>query len=182
VSLRTVLIALGAIVAFFSAVGLVLYFKPGGDDVPANQPALAIFAAGPQRDLPNGSATYFQNEHFYLVRQPDGAFEALYDLSPNVQALVNQGDTAKLSCRLRVVDLTTGEASTGSTKTFANDGLQDPCSGTVWDMTGTVVQGEAVSDLDRFPVEIIDDIVRVDLAARRCLNPVSDTAPCISTR
>jgi hypothetical protein len=170
------------ILAFFGVVGLVLYLKPGGKDVPVDKPALAIFAAGPDGDFLNGTVTYFENEHFYLVRQPDGAFVALYNLSPVSQMGVNQGDLTRLDCRLQLIDLTTSEHAAGPPKTFEANGFFDPCSQGVWDTAGKAIRGEVNGDLDRFPVSTIDDIVRVDLGARRCVNPVSATAPCISTR
>ncbi len=182
ISLKAVLIAASAIAAFFSAVGLVLYFKPGGKDIPTtDQPALTIFAAGPDQDFPKDSATYFQNEHFYLVRQSDGALVALYDLAPSGQARVQQGDETALDCRLKLVNATSGASDNGA-KSFGSDGLRDPCSAAVWDMSGAAMSNGAAGDLDRFPVEVINNIVRVDLGSRRCLNEVTDTAPCISTR
>ncbi len=181
ISLKAVLIAAGAIAAFFGAVGFVLYFKPGGKDLPTDQPALTIFAAGPDQDFPRDSATYFEKEHFYLVRQSDGTLLALYDLSPSAQAGVQRGDETALDCRLRLINATSG-ASDNSAKSFGSDGLRDPCSGAIWDMSGGVMGDAAAGDLDRFPVEVINNIVRVDLGARRCLNEISDTAPCIETQ
>ncbi|HEX5367878.1 MAG TPA: hypothetical protein VFY10_00520, partial [Dehalococcoidia bacterium] len=127
------------------------------------------------------SATYFENEHFYLVRQTDGAMLALYDLSPSAQANLQQGDQSALGCRLKLVNATSGASDNGA-KSFGSDGLRDPCSGAVWDMSGATIGDGAASDLDRFPVEVINNIVRVDLGARRCLNEVTDAAPCIPTR
>ena len=45
------------------------------------------------------TVTYFEKEHVYLVRFADGAFLALYDLSPATQTLVSDGDLTKLTCR-----------------------------------------------------------------------------------
>ena len=182
ISVKAVLIAASAIAAFFSVVGLVLYFKPGGKDVPTpEQPALAIFAAGPDRDFPIDTATYFEHEHFYLVRQADGAMLALYDLAPSAQARVNQSDETALDCRLKLINATSGETDSGM-KSFTSDGLRDPCSGEVWSTAGAAMSDGASGDLDRFPVEVINGIVRVDLGARRCINPVTDAAPCIETK
>ena len=181
ISLKAVLIAASAIAAFFSAVGLVLYFKPGGKDLPTDQTALTIFAAGPDQDFTKDSATYFQNEHFYLVRQNDGSLLALYDLSPSTQARVKQGDETALDCRLKLINATSGASDNGA-RSFGSDGLRDPCTSAIWDMSGGAMSDGATGDLDRFPVEIINNIVRVDLAARQCLNEITDTAPCIETR
>ena len=181
ISLRAVLIAAGAIAAFFSAVGLVLYFKPGGKDLPTDQPALTIFAAGPDQDFPKDSATYFENEHFYLVRQADGTLVAFYDLPMSAQANAKEGDETALDCRLKLINATSGTSDNGA-KSFGSDGLRDPCTGAIWDMSGAAMSDGAAGDLDRFPVEVINNIVRVDLGARRCLNPITDAAPCVETQ
>ena len=185
VQLRPVFLTVGLIAVFFAVVGLVLYFKPFSDTPPSGQPSLDIFAAGPVEEFAPKSVTYFEEEHVYLVRFADGAFLALYDLSPATQTLVDDGDLTKLTCR---AVLTVGDAVEGhlgsamSDRGFGSTGFVDSCSGTVWDAEGTYVGGPPDGRLDRFPVAVINDIVRIHLGDRRCHPDVADTSPCIPTR
>jgi hypothetical protein len=179
------LFALGAAVAFFVIVGLILYFKPGSTAEPSGEPSLDIFAAGPVLDFEPGTMTLFENEHFFLVRQVDGALYALYDLGPHVQARVAVGDLEALRCRgvLRDdADMAGWLAAAGAPASFADRGIWDECTGVAWDASGRQVWGPQSGSLDRFKVEIVNGIVRVNLADRQCTNPVTSEAPCILTQ
>ena len=185
VQLRPVVLTLALISIFFGVVALVLYFKPFGDSPPAGKPELDVFAAGPVDAFPPGTMAYFEKEHVYLVHFSDGAFLALYDLSPATQSQVVHGGNAVLECRAL---LTEGDAvavllgADVGRRGFASTGFVDACSGAVWDAEGTHVGGPADGRLDRFPVAVINDIVRIDLADRRCQSEGAIESPCIPTQ
>ncbi|HWC29626.1 MAG TPA: hypothetical protein VG845_06040 [Dehalococcoidia bacterium] len=177
--LSVLILSLAAILTFFGAVGLVLYLKPGGDS-----PAPAIFVAGPLEGFEPGSATYFETEHLYVVRLTDGALLALYDLGPRMQALLQEtGDKDWLRCRAEFVpdnfDLTAlGTPPAG----FEERVFREPCHGSTWDANGNRLFGPTTGSLDRFPVRVVDGSVHVDVSNRRCMNPVSEVAPCSPTQ
>jgi hypothetical protein len=170
-------LGLAAILTFFGAVGLVLYLKPGSDS-----PAPAtIFVAGPLTAFEPGSVTYFESEHLFIVRLMDGALLALYDLGPRMQALfLDSGDKDWLKCRAQLVADTTGLGSVPAG--FDDRVLREPCHGSTWDASGRRLFGPTPGHLDRFPVRVVNDIVQVDVAERRCMNPVSEIAPCSPTQ
>lgn len=185
VHLRPVVLTLALISIFFGVVALVLYFKPFGDSPPAGKPELDVFAAGPVEAFPPGTVAYFEKEHVYLVRFVDGAFLALYDLSPAAQAQVTQGGDAVLECRTILTQGNEVAALLGAdvgTRGFASTGFVDACTGAVWDAEGTHVGGPIGGRLDRFPIAVINDIVRIDLAERRCESEAGVESPCIPTR
>ena len=170
---------------FLVVIGLVLYFKPGSTAEPSGEPALDVFAAGPILELEPGMITLFENEHFFLVRRADGAVIALYDLGPIMQARVAAGDVEALKCRgmLREDDEMSGWlAAAGPPEGFEDRGIWNECSGVAWDATGRQVWGPESGSLDRFTVEIVDEIIRVNLGDRQCMNPVTAEAPCIETQ
>ena len=182
---RVALLTLGAALIFFVTVGLVMYFKPGSTAEPKGEPSLDVFAAGPIVDFEPGTLTLFENEHFFLVRLEDGSVFALYDLAPHAQAQVTAGDLEALKCRgvLRQDDEMAGWiAAADPPAGFEDRGIWDECAGVAWDATGKQVRGPESGDLDRFQVEIVNGIVRVNLAGRLCVNPVTPTAPCIQTQ
>jgi hypothetical protein len=185
VNTRVVLLTLGAAVAFFVTVGLALYFKPGSTAEPSGEPSLDVFAAGPLLDFHPGTMTLFEKEHFFLVRRVDGALFALYDLGPHAQARVAAGDVEALQCRgvMRNDEEMAGWLlAAGAPPGFAERGIWDECAGVAWDAAGRQVWGPGSGSLDHFKVEIVNDIVRVNLADRQCGNPVTVEAPCIPTR
>ncbi len=185
VQLRPVFLAVGLIAIFFAVVGLVLTLKPFSDTPPGGQPSLDVFAAGPVKEFPPKTVTYFEKEHVYLVRFADGAFLALYDLAPAAQTMIRDSDITKLACR---AVLTEGDAVEGhlgsdiSNRGFGTTGFIDSCTGTVWDAEGVHVGGPFDGRLDRFPVAVINDIVRIHLGDRRCHNDVADVSPCTPTQ
>jgi hypothetical protein len=173
-------LGLAAILTFFGAVGLVLYLKPGGDS-PA--PA-AIFVAGPLEGFEPGTATYFESEHVHVVRLMEGGLIALYDLGPRMQALFQQtNDKHWLECRAEYGPDRSGlTANQAMPAGFEDKVLREPCHGSTWDVTGARLFGPMQGSLDRFPVAVVDGIVQVDVANRRCMNPVSAEAPCLPTQ
>ena len=178
---RVLVLGLGAILVFFSAVGLFLYLKPGGSTPTREE--LPVFVAGPLEGFVPGTVSYFELEHVFVIRMMDAALLALYDLGPNAQALVEEGDPTALTCRIQFVADENGLTSFGQPpRGFEDMVFWEPCEGNVWDAAGRHLSGPAEADLDRFPVGVVDGVVRVDVTNRRCMNEVSDRAPCISTQ
>jgi len=179
---RVLVLGLSAILVFFSAVGLFLYLKPGGNSEPTLE-ELPLFVAGPLDGFEPGTVSYFELEHVYIVRMMDEAVLALYDLGPGAQAAVEQGNDAALECRAQFIEDENGLTSFGDPpRGFENMVFWEPCAGNVWDAAGRHLTGPAGGDLDRFPVGVVDGIVRVDVTSRRCMNEVSSAAPCIPTQ
>jgi len=179
------MLTMGLIAIFFAVVGLVLYFKPFSDAPPSGKPSLDIFAAGPAEEFPARTMTYFEKEHVYLVRFADGAFLALYDLSPATQTMIQAEDLTKVVCRAVMTEGDAVEGHLGSDmreRGFGSTGFVDSCSGAIWDAEGMHVGGPADGHLDRFPVAVINGIVRIHLGDRRCHTDVADTSPCIPTQ
>jgi hypothetical protein len=185
VSPRVALLTIGGIVVFLVVVGLVMYFKPGSTAEPTGEPSLDIFAAGPIEDFEPGMLTLYEKEHIFVVRMQDGGVVALYDLGPHIQARVEAGDQEAAKCRavLREDEEMAGWlAAAGAPAGFEDRGIWDECGGVAWDVSGKQVWGPESGSLDRFTVEIIDGIIRVNLGARECTNPVTPAAPCIETQ
>jgi hypothetical protein len=179
--IRVLILGLSVILVFFTAVGLVLYFKPGGNS-PAPEEA-SILVAGPLDDFAPGTASYFKLDHVYIVRMTGGALLALYDLGPNIQTQVKQGDHDALSCRIQFVDDENGVARSGDPPPgFEDKVFMEDCQGNVWDAAGHYLAGPSEVDLDRFPLSVVDEVVHVDVSNRRCMNEVGINAPCIPTQ
>jgi hypothetical protein len=186
VNWRVPLLALAAIAVFFISVGLVLYFQPGSNPLGIEPD---VFAAGPIASFPEGSVTYFQREHLYLVRMPGGAFLALYDLAPRTQMLIDQGALGLLACRVEFDDELNGDGLDESdfVPGFENQGFRQICEEdeedeALWNAAGRHLEGPTNGHLDRFPVAVINNIVHIDITNRRCMNEISDTSPCIPTQ
>jgi len=178
---RVLVLGLGAMLVFFSAVGLFLYLKPGGS-LPTRE-ELPVFVAGPLEGFEPATVSYFELEHVFIVRTADDELLALYDLGPNMQALVKQGDVTALDCRVLFVEDENGLTSFGEPpRGFEDMVFWEACQGNVWDAAGRHLAGPADADLDRFPLIVIEDVVRVDVSNRRCMNEVSELAPCIPTQ
>ncbi len=178
-------LTLAVILAFFVAVALLLYFKPGSTAEPSGEPGLDVFGAGPILGFEPGSISLFEKEHFFLVRLQNGGVIALYDMGPRIQQRVAAGDVDALKCRavLREDDEMAGWlADSDAPAGFETRGIWDECSGVAWDATGKQVHGPESGALDRFPVEITEGIMRVNLGDRQCSNPVTPETPCIITQ
>jgi hypothetical protein len=185
VSPRVAFLTAGAILVFLLVVGLVMYFKPGSTAEPTGEPSLDIFAAGPIEEFEAGMMTLFEKEHIFLVRMEDGGVIALYDLGPHIQARIAAGDEEAADCRAVIredEEMAGWLAATGAPAGFGDRGIWDECGGVAWDASGQQVWGPESGSLDRFTVEIIDGIIRVNLGDRRCANPVTPQTPCIETQ
>lgn len=179
--IRVLILGLSAILVFFTAVGLILYLKPGGSTPSSEEPPILV--AGPLDGFEPGSVSYFKLDHVYIVRMADEALLALYDMGPNIQALVKQGDEAALHCRIEFVKDEGGLAGSGNAPRGFNDMVfVESCQGNVWDAAGHYLSGPSAVDLDRFPVGVVDGVVRVDVTNRRCMNEIGINAPCIPTQ
>ena len=179
---RVLVLGLSAIIAFLVAVGLFLYLKPGGSSEPTTE-ELPIFVAGPLEGFEPGTASYFELEHLYVVRMTDDTLVALYDLGPAAQARVAGGDHSGLECRVQFIKDENGFTSFGDPPPgFEDMVFWEPCLGSVWDAAGKLLTGPAGGDLDRFPLVLVDGVVRVDVDNRVCVNEISEAAPCIVTQ
>lgn len=182
---RGAIIALGAALTFLVTVALVMYFKPGSTAEPSGEPSLDVFAAGPINDFEPGTMTLFEKEHFFLVRHADGGVHALYDMGAHIQSRVGAGDLEAVGCRgvLRNDEEMAGWlGAAGAPPGFEDRGIWDECDGVAWNASGEQVWGPKSGSLDRFKVEIVNGIIRVDLSARQCANPITRETPCILTQ
>lgn len=178
---KVMALGLTAILVFLSAVGLFLYLKPGADSPLPEE--LPVFVAGPLEGFELETASYFELEHVYIVRMAGGGILALYDLGPGSQAGVKQGDESALDCRIQFIEDENGANGLGDPpKGFEEMVFWDACLGNAWDAAGRYLKGPVSGDLDRFPVGVADEAVQVDVNNRRCMNQISQAAPCIPTQ
>lgn len=99
-----------------------------------------VFDLGPVDDFPPGSVTPITNGRFYLVRQEDGGFVALYQKCTHLGCAVPwEPELGQFVC---------------------------PCHASAFEMDGEVINPPAPRPLDRFPVTISDGIVSVDTGER----------------
>jgi cytochrome b6-f complex iron-sulfur subunit len=98
-----------------------------------------------------GQPVAFTEGRFWLVKQDDGSFLALYWKS------THRGCTVPWRESFRFSD---GVSKQGW--------FRDPCQGATWDVNGVLVAGMASRDLDRYPVEVKGSSVYV-LATPRLL-------------
>ena len=179
---RVLVLGMGAILLFLSSVGLFLYLKPGGST--PTEETLPIFVAGPIEGFEPGTVSYFELEHVYIVRMMNEALLAIYDLGPGSQALARQGDMTVLEeCRIEFVEDENSWTSLGMPpEGFEEMVFWEPCKGNVWDAAGRHLAGPTQGDLDQFPLNVTEGVVRVDVEDRICLNQVSSETPCIPTQ
>lgn len=99
-----------------------------------------VFEMGPVEDFPPGSVTPVTNGRFYLVRQPDGGFLALYQKCTHLGCAVPwEPEHGQFVC---------------------------PCHASAFEIDGEVINPPAPRPLDRFPVTISDGMVVVDTGER----------------
>lgn len=99
-----------------------------------------VFDLGPVDDFPPGSVTPVTSGRFYLVRQDDGGFVALYQKCTHLGCAVPwEPEQGQFVC---------------------------PCHASAFEMNGTVLNPPAPRPLDRFPVTILDGQVSVDTGDR----------------
>ena len=95
-----------------------------------------VFDAGLVDDYPPGSVTPFPNGRFYLVRQADGGFLALYRKCTHLGCAVPWDQAAgKFVC---------------------------PCHASAFEIDGDVLNPPAPRPLDRFPIVIENGAIKVD--------------------
>ncbi len=95
-----------------------------------------IFEAGQVADFPAGSVTPFNSGRFYLVRMADGGFLALYRKCTHLGCAVPWDQAqGRFVC---------------------------PCHASAFEMDGQVINTPAPRPLDRFPVTIENDVVKVN--------------------
>jgi Rieske Fe-S protein len=104
--------------------------------------------AGNIYDFEVGQPVRFTQGKFWLVKQVDGSFIALY-----WKATDFRGCTVPWRPDFEWPDPSTGQSTIGW--------FRDPCSGSTWDVNGLRVFGPAARNLDRFPVEIVGKEVYV---------------------
>lgn len=121
------------------AVMLTYYFRPRKPQAdPSNTDALLM--AGKVADFKPASVTAYPQGKFYLVRLADGGFLALSRQCTHLGCTVPwDGDAGHFAC---------------------------PCHASVFDMTGSVLKSPAPRALDYFPVEIENNVIRVDTGRR----------------
>ena len=114
----------------------------GGVFIAYLQPRLAegefgsVITAGLVDDFPPNSVTHITNGRFYIVRDPDGGFLAVYHRCTHLGCTVPWDQTAqKFIC---------------------------PCHNSQFDRQGSVENPPAPRALDSFPVSIEDGQVKVD--------------------
>lgn len=84
---------------------------------------------------------------FWLVKQADDSFLALYWRSPHLGCSIPWREDFSFT------DPRTGERSRGW--------FRDVCHGAIFDVNGVYVFGSSPRDMDRFPVEVVGDEVYV---------------------
>lgn len=95
-----------------------------------------VFTVGKVDEFPVGSVTPITGGRFYVVRQDDGGFVALYQKCTHLGCAVPWNpDVGQFVC---------------------------PCHASAFEMDGQVINAPAPRPLDRFPLTIEDDVVRVD--------------------
>jgi hypothetical protein len=178
---RVLVLGIGSILVVLSAIGLFLWLKPGGHS-PTPEP-LPVFVAGPVEGFEPATVTYFELEHLYVVALAGGGMLALYDLGPGSQARLEDGDESALDCRIQFIEDENGLTDLGDPpEGFESMIFWDPCLNSGWDASGSHLIGSDGADLDRFPLSITEKSVQIDVNDRICMNPVSETAPCLPTQ
>lgn len=95
-----------------------------------------VFTAGSVEDFPPASVTPFTAGRFYLVREDDGGFVALYRKCTHLGCAVPwDPEAGQFVC---------------------------PCHASAFERDGTLVNAPAPRPLDRFAVSIVDGVVMVD--------------------
>ncbi|MFO7632997.1 MAG: Rieske 2Fe-2S domain-containing protein [Caldilinea sp.] len=95
-----------------------------------------VFTAGPLESFPTGSVTPFTSGRFYLVREDDGGFVALYRKCTHLGCAVPwEPAQGRFVC---------------------------PCHASAFERNGGLVNAPAPRPLDRFAVTIVEGVVMVD--------------------
>ena len=122
--------------------GGLVAFEAGGIFIAYLQPRLAegefgsVITAGAVDDFPPNSVTHISTGRFYIVRDPDGGFLAVYHRCTHLGCTVPWDEKERrFPC---------------------------PCHASVFDMTGQVLNPPAPRALDLHPVTLEGGLVRVD--------------------
>jgi len=119
--------------AFFGGLAAL---EVGGVFIAYLQPRGSVITAGLVDDFPPNSVTHITNGRFYIVRDPDGGFLAVYHRCTHLGCTVPWDQTArKFIC---------------------------PCHNSQFDQQGVVQNPPAPRALDLFPVSIEDGQIKVD--------------------
>lgn len=147
--------------AFVALVSLVIIglFYDSADERSGTPGGLNV---GPAEEYVRGDVNHFDRDHIFLVRYPDGSFDAFYDKSARQQELNG-------SCRI-LFDET---ALTGTLEQI--EGMRgafvEACDDerSVWRVDGRFSFGNSYGDLDRFETRIDDvgDLI-IDTSQRIC--------------
>ena len=111
--------------------------------------------------LPNIERAPWCNEfhHFCIAQIEPGQFIALYTYDTH-QPHREQGCTVRWRPEIPVATYKTGEEGLGV--------FRVGCSGSTFDMSGRRLFGPAPRDLDRFPLEVSDNVILVDTRTLLC--------------
>ena len=132
----------------------------------AGAPPQGFTVPGLAEDYERGDVNYFDLEHVFVVRFPDGTFRAYYDRSSKRQEL--GGD-----CRIEYHEMALPgrlEQITGMRGAFVEE-----CEGVraVWRVDGRLATTSSYGDLNRFATRITDDgELFVDTSERNCTQSV----------
>ncbi|MCC6973052.1 MAG: Rieske 2Fe-2S domain-containing protein [Anaerolineae bacterium] len=100
----------------------------------------SVFDLGAVDSFPLGSVTPITNGRFYLVRQQDGGFLALYHKCTHLGCAVPWNpEKGQFIC---------------------------PCHASAFESTGQVINPPAPRPLDRFPITLVEGQVKVDTGIR----------------
>jgi hypothetical protein len=154
--LLRVLIGIVVVVALVIAIGEI--FDQGEN---AKQPA-RYYNAGPAAEYKQGDVNFFDQEHIFLVRLPDGEFLAFYDKSARQQELNG-------TCRISYDE----QAGVGTLPPIPGLGgaFVEDCEGSrvVWRVDGTYSFGNGYGPLDQLKTTIDDDgDLIIDTSSRTC--------------
>lgn len=140
--MRAPLVPLLALVALAAVAAVAVYFlaQPGGG------PSYVV--AGNVEDFTVGEPVHFADQSFYIVKQESGEFLALYQKDPHLGCTVPWRPDFEFH---------------GQTGWFRN-----PCHRETYTLSGECVFGPCPRGLDRFPVEVVGDEVRVDTSPLIC--------------
>jgi cytochrome b6-f complex iron-sulfur subunit len=126
--------ALSVLAALEAGGASLLFLRSSGED-PQRE---ALITAGRLSDFPPGSVTEFPDARFYLLRTADGGFLALYNRCPHLGCTVTwQPEAEVFLC---------------------------PCHASRFDRYGNFEAPPVPRPLDRFVVQIEDDVVKVDIS------------------
>jgi hypothetical protein len=127
------------------------------------------FEAGFEDGFARGSVAYFEEQHFFLVRLPNGEFRAFHDLDLR-QHLMPLPPGRSTPCRLEWIPPEEVAQRAGS---FGYDHPEDlfrePCHLSTFTIEGKRIYGPSPADLPEFRVTV-KGFVTVDLSQATCFS------------